>query len=42
MLETKYNHLNVEKDKYNSWKEKGYFEPSGKGEAFSIVLPPFK
>ena len=40
MLETKYNHLNVEKDKYNNWKEKGYFEPSGKGEAFSIVLPP--
>ena len=29
MLETKYNHLNVEKEKYNNWKEKGYFEFGG-------------
>ena len=42
MLETKYNHLNVEKDKYGIWKEKGYFEPSNDEtkEKFSIVLPP--
>ena len=41
MLETKYNHLEVEKEKYNIWKEKGYFEPSNNGkEKFSIVLPP--
>ena len=29
MLEKKYNHLSVEKDKYNNWKEKGYFEFGG-------------
>ena len=41
MLETKYNHLNVEKGKYETWKSKGYFEPkdNGKGK-FSIVIPP--
>ena len=26
MLEKKYDHLMVEKDKYNNWKEKGYFK----------------
>ena len=26
MLDKKYNHLEVEKDKYNYWKEKGYFK----------------
>ena len=25
MLDTKYNHKEVEKDKYNNWKNKGYF-----------------
>ena len=29
MLDTKYNHLDVEKDKFNYWKEKGYFEFGG-------------
>ena len=41
MLETKYNHLNVEKEKYNIWKSKGYFEPNREDrKRFSIVLPP--
>ena len=26
MLEKKYNHIETEKDKYNIWKEKGYFK----------------
>ncbi len=42
MLEKKYNHLDVEKNKYNNWKEKGYFncnENSSK-EPFCIVIPP--
>ena len=26
MLDTKYNHLNVEKGKYEEWKNKGYFK----------------
>lgn len=25
MLDKKYNHKEVEKDKYQTWKEKGYF-----------------
>ena len=25
MLGTKYDHLSVEKDKYEKWKENGYF-----------------
>ncbi len=40
-LNTKYNHLEVEKGKYEIWKEQGYFE-CGKTNAkpFSIVIPP--
>ena len=30
MLDTKYDHLTVEKDKYNNWKEKGYFNAGDK------------
>lgn len=25
---------------YQKWEEAGYFQPSGKGESFSIVIPP--
>ncbi len=41
-LDKKYNHLMVEKDKYNYWKEKGYFEADNKSnkEPFCIVIPP--
>ena len=42
MLDTKYDHLKVEKDKYNEWKNKGYFE-AGKNKGanpYSIVIPP--
>lgn len=41
MLDKKYNHLTVEKDKYENWKKKGYFEPNiNAKEAFCIVIPP--
>ena len=41
MLDTKYNHLNVEKDRYEEWKKKGYFEPTNNSKGkFSIVIPP--
>ena len=42
MLDKKYNHKEVEKDKYNSWKEKGYFNatPDSNKKPFCIVLPP--
>ena len=40
-IETKYNHLEVEKNKYNDWKEKGYFEAGDKRKKpFCIVIPP--
>ncbi len=40
-LDKKYDHLTVEKDKYNEWKTKGYFTPGDKSKnTFSIVIPP--
>lgn len=41
MLDKKYNHLEVEKDKYNYWKEKGYFKSGDLSKKpFCIVIPP--
>ena len=41
MLETKYNHLEVEKNKYESWKEKGYFNSGDLSKKpYCIVIPP--
>ena len=41
MLETKYNHIDVEKNKYNIWKEKGYFNAGDKSkDPYCIVIPP--
>ena len=41
MLDTKYNHLEVEKDKYENWKAKGYFEAGDLSKKpFCIVIPP--
>ena len=41
MLDTKYDHLKVEKDKYNNWKEKGYFKAGDKSkDPYCIVIPP--
>ncbi|MFV0275514.1 MAG: valine--tRNA ligase [Bacilli bacterium] len=41
MLNTKYNHLDVEKSKYNNWLNKGYFKSGDiTKEPFTIVIPP--
>ena len=41
MLDKKYNHLQVEKDKYQSWKEKGYFNSGDlTKEPYCIVISP--
>lgn len=41
MLDTKYDFKSVEKDKYNAWKEKGYFNAGDKSKTpYSIVIPP--
>ena len=41
MLEKKYNHTEVEKDKYEMWKSNGYFESGDLSKKpFCIVIPP--
>ena len=41
MLDKKYNHLEVEKNKYENWKNKGYFKAGDKTKpAYCIVIPP--
>ena len=42
MLEKKYNHKEVEKNKYEKWKTNGYFKADSKSdkEPFCIVIPP--
>ncbi len=41
MLDKKYNHLEVEKDKYKNWKDKGYFNSGDiTKKPYSIVIPP--
>jgi len=40
-IETKYNHKKVEENKYNDWKDKGYFASGDKSkDPFCIVIPP--
>ncbi|MEG2330350.1 class I tRNA ligase family protein, partial [Anaerorhabdus sp.] len=40
-LNAKYNHLEVEANKYDKWIEKGYFTAGDKSkEPFTIVIPP--
>ncbi len=42
MLEKKYNHQEVEQNKYETWKTKGYFkaDSTSSKEPFCIVIPP--
>ena len=41
MLDKKYNHNEVEKEKYNYWMKKGYFESGDMSKKpYCIVLPP--
>ena len=42
MLDTKYNHSMVEENKYDVWKNNGYFkcDENSDKKPFSIVLPP--
>jgi valyl-tRNA synthetase len=39
-MEKSYNPHAIEQDWYRTWEENGYFEPSGEGEAYCIMLPP--
>ncbi|MBR4618566.1 MAG: valine--tRNA ligase [Bacilli bacterium] len=42
MLDKKYNHIEVEKNKYEDWKSKGYFKCDDKKDKtpYCIVIPP--
>ena len=41
MLEKKYNHIEVEKNKYDDWKNKGYFNSGDLSKKpYCIVIPP--
>lgn len=41
MLEKKYNHIEVEKNKYEIWKKEGYFKSGNlEKKPFCIVIPP--
>ena len=41
MLDTKYNHIEVEKGKYDNWKNKGYFTAGDLSKKpYCIVIPP--
>ena len=41
MLDKKYNHIEVEKNKYEDWKNKGYFNSGDLSKKpYSIVIPP--
>ena len=42
MLDKKYNHLEVEKNKYEEWKSKGYFKSDSQSDKtpYCIVIPP--
>ena len=37
---TKYSPQDIEQAWYEKWEANNYFAPSGKGEAFSIAIPP--
>lgn len=39
-MEKVYEPASVEKEIYQFWENNGYFEPSGEGESFCIVIPP--
>ena len=41
MLDKRYNPNEIEKGKYDVWKEKGYFRANDKSKPkFSMVIPP--
>ena len=39
-MDKTYNPSDIEQSLYQDWENKGYFKPSGKGDSYSIVIPP--
>lgn len=39
-MEKTYQPSDIEQSWYQTWEEKGYFKPSGDGDAYAIMIPP--
>ena len=39
-MEKTFNPSDIETRWYQTWEEKGYFKPSGQGDAYTIMIPP--
>ncbi|MCL6415893.1 valine--tRNA ligase [Aestuariirhabdus sp. Z084] len=39
-MDKTYQPNEIERSWYNTWEEKGYFAPSGKGDPYAIMIPP--
>ena len=39
-MDKTYQPQDIEQQLYQTWEERNYFAPSGKGESYSIVIPP--
>ncbi len=39
-MEKTYQPENIERQWYQNWESKGYFRPSGQGDAYSLMIPP--
>lgn len=39
-MDKTYQPASIETQLYKNWESKGYFEPQGKGDPFSIMIPP--
>ncbi|PYE31810.1 valyl-tRNA synthetase [Idiomarina fontislapidosi] len=39
-MDKTYSPKDIEESLYQAWESKGYFKPSGKGDAYSIMIPP--
>jgi valyl-tRNA synthetase len=39
-MDKTYSPAAIEQDLYQQWEDKGYFKPSGKGDSYSIMIPP--
>ena len=39
-MEKTYQPHEIERSWYQTWEEKGYFAPQGKGDSYSIMIPP--
>ena len=39
-MEKTFNPTEIEQSLYQTWEDKGYFSPTGEGEAYCIAIPP--